>query len=146
MVFLIYAIALTGVFNSMTETLNNTQTWQHLGNVQPNLDYWTEFPIVATGGNDLVRVKFLYPADVNADGWIWLRCRYDLSSGILHSRSERVYTTNDLVGIELPIPTDLRERGLVNRVFEAKKGYKFRRYGRTTPPYNYSVSLEELLD
>jgi len=122
------------------------QNWKALGTIQPTTKDWKRFPTLSTGGNDLIRVKFIYPVNAYVNGWIWLRCRYELTSGVLVSQSRKIYPKPDLVGIDFPIPTDLRERKLTDRVFEAKRGERRPRNGISPLPYQWSVLLEELLD
>jgi hypothetical protein len=123
-----------------------TQGWKALGTIQPNTNEWKRFPTLATSGNDLVRVKFIYPDNVYITGWIWLRCRYELNSGVLVTQSRRIYSKPELTGIDFPILADLRELKLTDRVFECKRGERRPRNGISRVPYQWSVLLEELLD
>lgn len=126
----------------------NTQNWKSLGTIQPSKDSWISFPVTATSGNDLVRVKFAYPDTAYIKGsWAWVRCRYELTSGTHVTQSRRVYPNKETTLLDdFVIPPDLKEKSIKNRRFEAKKGQRPPRLGIQPAPYNWSMVLEELLD
>lgn len=125
-------------------TDNLLGTWRDLGTVQPIDEYWSPFAETAVSGNDLIKVKFLYPPDAVVRGYAWLRCLYKLGNTTLYFPATRIYPKSEVQYINIPIPTDLRERGIINRDFEIKRSYYKPRYATSPEPYDWMVSLGEL--
>lgn len=122
-----------------------SQNFKSLGTVQPEINKWSAFPVAATSGNDLLRVKFSYPSSAIIKGFAWLRCQYRLTSGVVVTEPIKVYPTQELTLVYCPIPSDLRLREIVTRTFESKRSDD--RWRSSTPSsYIWSITLEELLN
>ena len=128
------------------KTTKGMTTWATLGTVQPDLATWQQFPVVSSSGNDLIRISFDYPQGSLVRGWAWLRCRYEMPDGVVATQSQRIYPSSiQQTIINFPIPADLREKGIISRIFETKKGLRRRDYALPDASV-WSMTVEELLD
>lgn len=118
--------------------------WNDLSSVVPSSKFWTKFPIVATGANDTIRIRFESQDFSKIKSFIWLRSRYQTANSDQVSQAIRIYPQQEKQIIQIPIPQDLQDRSVYFRAFEIKKQLRYRRYIGTASDINYLVFCEEL--
>ncbi|MBD1836132.1 hypothetical protein H6F61_26470 [Cyanobacteria bacterium FACHB-472] len=118
--------------------------WNDLGTLYPTEGEWIKFPVQAVGGNDLVRISFIYPTDAIISSWSWLRCIYTTADVSPVSQAVKVYPKAVPMLINMPIFQDLRDREVTFRNFEILKMVRSSRYSGIVTDYLWGVKLEEL--
>lgn len=123
-------------------TINDSiGVWNDLGSIIPAPNQWLKFPTTANGGNDCIRLSFFFPPEAVINSWGWIRAIYTTADTAPVSQSVKVYPKLQPMLLDLTIPKDLRDRGIIFRDFEF---LKIVRQSYVLKDYDWSVKLEEL--
>jgi hypothetical protein len=129
----------------MTTIADDFGVWNNLGTVSPILNEWVKFPFQAIGGLNSIRLSFNYDLSLINDNNSYglLRWTFNAGSNELIAKPQRVYVDKKTIILDLPIPQDLKDRGVYYRYFEIKKRpYYIPKW--KIKDLNWQVKLEEL--
>lgn len=128
----------------MSFSTDSVGNWRYLGYILTIKRQWVKIPTAATGGTATFRAVFLCSNWARLSSYLLLRPQYQVSGAPQLGQAIRIWPAPQPLIFEMPIPQELRDRGIIEREIEILKVGRLRRGAGISPDANLEIRLEEL--